>query len=276
MRRARINRLFRANGRCVILAFDHGLFGEPSWLAGLEEMPTVISGHAAEHPDGMTLPSGSARLLQSVKDHHKPSLLLRADCTDAYLSARSSQPYAHALNSIVDRAVALDAACVVAALVTFPGQATLTRDCFASIDALRARCDPVGMPLMVEILAMTDNDGVPLVQTAATEIAPLVRQAMELGADIIKADPTLPVDHFAEIIEAAAGVPVLASGGIKASDVEVLERTAALMHSGASGIAYGRNVMWAKQPTLMTRALLRIVHDDCSAAQALASAGLST
>ena len=88
----------------------------------------------------------------------------------------------------------------------------------------------------------------------------LVRLAMELGADVIKADPTEPVEDFAKLVDVAAGIPVLASGGIKASDSEVLARTAALMKAGASGIAYGRNVMWAERPTAMTRALVAIVH----------------
>ena len=61
-------------------------------------------------------------------------------------------------------------------------------------------------------------------------------------------------------MEVAAGIPVLASGGIKAADEVVLARTAALMQAGASGIAYGRNVMWAARPTAMTRALTKIVH----------------
>lgn len=34
------------------------------------------------------------------------------------------------------------------------------------------------------------------------------------------------------------------------------------MKAGASGIAYGRNVMWAERPTAMPRALTEIVHAD--------------
>ena len=129
-----------------------------------------------------------------------------------------------------------------------------------NVDLLRSQCDAVGMPLMIEILAMTDNAGVPSIDTSVAAIAPLVRLAMELGADIIKADPTEPVEEFAKLVEVAAGIPVLASGGIKAADEVVLARTAALMKAGASGIAYGRNVMWAERPTDMTRALTKIVH----------------
>ena len=259
-RLARLNRLFGADGRCAILSFDHGLFGEPSWLTGLWDLSDILRTHAAAGPDGMTLPTGGARLLQAIPDRHKPALLLRADTTNAYLGTHPQLVYDLPLAQIVQRAVMLDAVCVVSSLLTFPGHEQLTRDCCVNVDALRSQCDAVGMPLMIEILAMTDNAGVPLVETSVAAIAPLVRLAMELGADVIKADPTEPIEDFAKLVDVAAGIPVLASGGIKASDSEVLARTAALMKAGASGIAYGRNVMWAERPTAMTRALVAIVH----------------
>jgi fructose-bisphosphate aldolase, class I len=273
MRNPRLNRLFGANSRCVILSFDHGLFGEPNWLTGLEDMPKVIAEHAAARPDGMTLPPGSAALLQSLPSRDKPNLLMRADVTNAYLGDRPASMHAYGLADAVQRAVRLDVVAVVAALLIYPGESDLTRQCFANLDALRAQCEVVGMPLLVEILSMTDNEGIPLVQTGVANIAPLVRQAMELGADIIKADPTVPSGDFTKIIDAAAGVPVLASGGIPAPDAEVLQRTSDLMDAGASGIAYGRNVMWAEHPTSMTRALFQIVHAGMSVPEAIEIAG---
>ena len=257
---ARLNRLLGADRRCAILSFDHGLFGEPSWLAGLWDLPTILREQAAAGPDGMTLPSGSARLLQAIPERHKPALLLRADTSNAYLGSHPQMVYDLPLAQIVHRAVLLDAVCVVSSLLTFPGHEQLTRDCCVNVDLLRSQCDAVGMPLMIEILAMTDNAGVPSIDTRVATLAPLVRLAMELGADVIKADPTDPVEEFAKLVEVAAGIPVLARGGIKAADAVVLARTAALMQAGASGIAYGRNVMWAERPTDMTRALTKIVH----------------
>ena len=261
-RPVRLNRLFRADGRCVILSFDHGLFAEPAWLDGLRDLPQIIRTHAAEEPDGMTLPTGGARHLQAIADRRKPALLLRADTSNAYLASHPKVLYDLPLEHVVQRAVTLDAVCVVSSLLTFPGQEQLTRDCCVNLDRLRSHCDAVGMPLMIEILAMTDNAGVPLIETASNAIAPLVRLAMELGADVIKADPTEPAEDFTQLVEVAAGVPVLASGGIKAPDRVILERTAALIKAGASGIAYGRNVMWAERPTAMTRALDNIVHGE--------------
>ncbi|MDA0822776.1 MAG: hypothetical protein O3C28_10165 [Proteobacteria bacterium] len=83
------------------------------------------------------------------------------------MGKRPAQLGAHRLDNAVARAVALDAVCVVAALLTYPDQPELSRERFANLDALRHASDVAGMPLMVEILAMTDNCGVPLVETDA-------------------------------------------------------------------------------------------------------------
>ena len=43
-------------------------------------------------------------------------------------------------------------------------------------------------------------------------------QACELGADIIKADPTDDVSIYHKVIQTAAGIPVLVRGGGRATD----------------------------------------------------------
>ena len=63
---------------------------------------------------------------------------------------------------------------------------------------------------------------------------------------------------------------MLVRGGGKAPDHEVLQRTEALIQQGAAGIVYGRNVIQHPHPAGMTRALLAIVHDGATTAQAAA------
>ena len=91
-------------------------------------------------------------------------------------------------------------------------------------------------------------------------ILPLVRQAVELGADIIKADPCDEVGQYHRVVEIAGGIPVLVRGGGKAADQEILLRTWLLMQQGVRGIVYGRNVVQHANPAGMTRALMAIVH----------------
>ncbi|HEY5813273.1 MAG TPA: hypothetical protein VIT23_11550, partial [Terrimicrobiaceae bacterium] len=100
------------------------------------------------------------------------------------------------------------------------------------------------------------------------KILPLVRQAVELGADIIKADPTDDVNLYHKVIEVAGEIPVLVRGGGKAPDEEILERTEALVQQGAAGIVYGRNVIQHQNPAGMTKALMAIVHEGADATAA--------
>jgi fructose-bisphosphate aldolase, class I len=146
---------------------------------------------------------------------------------------------------------------VVVNLLLLPDQPDLPRACVRNVSALRAACDPVGMPLMVEQLVMKDGYGV---DGDADKIVPLVRQATELGADVIKADPTDDVADYHRVVQAAGGRPVLVRGGGRVSDEEVLKRTKALMAQGAAGIVYGRNVIQHPDPAAMTRALMAVVH----------------
>lgn len=97
----------------------------------------------------------------------------------------------------------------------------------------------------------------------------LVRQAVELGADVIKADPTDDISQYHKVIEAASGIPVLVRGGGRVSDAEILERTEAVMAQGASGIVYGRNVIQHDRPAAITRALMAVVHEGASPSEAL-------
>jgi DhnA family fructose-bisphosphate aldolase class Ia len=119
---------------------------------------------------------------------------------------------------------------------------------------------------------MQDNtkSGGYMVDGTLEKILPLVRQAVELGADIIKADPCDNPLEYHKVIEIAGDIPVLVRGGGRVSDKEILERTFELMQQGASGIVYGRNVIQHAKPTLMTKALMAIVHDNAKPDQALA------
>jgi DhnA family fructose-bisphosphate aldolase class Ia len=95
-----------------------------------------------------------------------------------------------------------------------------------------------------------------------------VRQAVELGADIIKADPTDDVSLYNQVIRTAGNIPVLVRGGGKASQQEILQRTVELMNQGARGIVYGRNIIQHADPGGITRALMAIVHEGVSASEA--------
>jgi DhnA family fructose-bisphosphate aldolase class Ia len=78
------------------------------------------------------------------------------------------------------------------------------------------------------------------------------------------------VSIYHKVIEVAGSVPVLVRGGGKVSDREILQRTAALLAQGASGIVYGRNIIQHANPAAITKALMGMVHDGLSVDRALA------
>jgi fructose-bisphosphate aldolase, class I len=252
----RLNRLFAADGRCFDVAVDHGLINHVSFLSGIEDIGSAIATLVEAAPDAIQLSPGQARLLQSIPGP-KPALVLRADVANVYAEQLPRTLYSELFEDAVGSALRLDAACVVVNLLVLPDQPELHRDCVRNVSALRAACEPVGMPLMVEPLVMKDGYGV---DGDVDRIVAIVRQATELGADVIKADPTDGVADYHRVIEAAGGRPVLVRGGGRVGDEEVLARTRALMEQGAAGIVYGRNVIQHPDPAGMTRALMAIVH----------------
>jgi DhnA family fructose-bisphosphate aldolase class Ia len=122
---------------------------------------------------------------------------------------------------------------------------------------------------MIEPLVFRPNDqaGGYQVDGDLDKILPLVRQAVELGADVIKADPTDDPNVYHKVIQTAR-VPVLVRGGGKANDLEVLHRSEQLIDQGASGLVYGRNIIQHPNPSGMTKALMAIVHENAKANEA--------
>jgi fructose-bisphosphate aldolase, class I len=268
---ARLNRLFAPDGKCFDVAIDHGFFNESSFLGGIENLDVAIKTVVNANPDAIQLPPGGAKLLQAIPGRAKPSLVLRTDIANVYGQQLPSKLISILIDRAVEQAVSLDAACVVVNLLQLPNQPELYEACLKNIGQLKPLCERNGMPLMVEPLVMQDNSasGGYMVNGNIDLIMPLVRQAMELGADIIKADPTTNIAEYHRVIEIACGVPVLVRGGGRTPDEEILSRTYHLMQQGAKGIVYGRNVIQHRNPAGMTRALMSIVHEEMTSEQAM-------
>jgi fructose-bisphosphate aldolase, class I len=272
----RLNRLFHpGSGRCLDVAVDHGFFGEPSFLTGIEDMRSAVDTLIAAAPDAIQLTPGQAPLLQARAGKDKPALVLRTDVANVYGNPLDSHLFSRHFPDAVEQAVRLDAVCVVANLLQLPGRPEVWEACITSIMALRAECTRYGMPLMVEPLVMRDNTvaGGYMVDGDTRKIVALVRQARELGADLIKADPSDELDEYHRVVEVAGDVPVLVRGGGKVDDAELLRRTAAVLAQGARGIVYGRNIIQHRDPAGITRALMAMLHEDASPEKALSLVG---
>ncbi|KHK97746.1 aldolase [Microbacterium mangrovi] len=270
----RLNRLFNpASGRALDVAVDHGFFGEPSFLGGIERMSHVLDVLVEANPDAVQLTMGQAAKLQSRPGRHKPALVMRTDVANVYGNPLDEHIFSHHLPHAIEEAVRLDAVAVCANLMQLPGRPEIREANILSIMELRREATRFGMPLMIEPLVMQDNaaaGGGYMVDGDLDKIVALVRQAAELGADLIKADPCDDIAQYHRVIEVADGVPVLVRGGGRVDDRTLLERTARVLDAGASGIVYGRNVVQHENPAGITAALMGILHDGLSVDAALA------
>jgi fructose-bisphosphate aldolase, class I len=272
MKLFKLNRLFnKKSANCFDVAIDHGFFNEPSFLKGIENVEKAIKILIDAKPDAIQLTVGQAHYLQSIPGKDKPTLVLRTDVANVYGNQLPRTLFSRMIEQGVEQAIRLDAACVVVNIFRIPDEPEITDQCIQNILKLKPLCDLYAMPLMIEPLVFRPNNqgGGYMVDGDFEKIIPLVRQAVELGADIIKADPTDDINQYHKVIETAGKIPVLVRGGGKASDEDILNRTASLMQQGARGIVYGRNVIQHSNPAGMTKALMSIVHDGTKPSDAI-------
>ena len=238
MKSFRLNRLFNAqSGRCFDVAIDHGFFNQPGFLQGIEDMPKVLQILVDAAPDAIQLTVGQARHLQNIRGRQKPSLVLRTDVANVYGKELPKAAFSLMIEDTMLQAVRHDAACVCVNLFQIPGAPEVHAQCVANILKLKPQADYYGMPMMVEPLVFQPNEkaGGYMVDGDLTKIMHLVRQAVELGADVIKADPTDDVSVYHKVIETAGGIPVLAAARPYDDEVPVL-----VIGDGRIGLIAGR------------------------------------
>lgn len=126
-------------------------------------------------------------------------------------------------------------------------------------------CREFGMPLIAMMYPrgenIKDEHDVEVVKIAA-------RVAAELGADIVKTNWTGDPDSFKEVVEGCMA-PVIIAGGEKAGVKGILEITKQSIEVGGEGVAYGRNVFQADDPTKVVKALYLIVHKNYEVEEAM-------
>jgi len=101
-----------------------------------------------------------------------------------------------------------------------------------------------------------------------------VRDAAELGAYIVKTKWTGESDSFSEVVEVCMA-PVIIAKGVKAGINELLEITKQSIDVGGVGVAYGRNVFQADNPTKVVKELYLIVQENYEVEEAIKVTNIS-
>jgi len=131
-------------------------------------------------------------------------------------------------------------------------------------------CREYGMPLIAMMYPrgqnIKDEYDVGVVKIVA-------RVAAELGADLVKTNWPGDPDSFKQVVDGCM-VPVIIAGGEKKGIKGILEITKESVDVGGAGVAYGRNVFQAENPTSVVKALCLIVHKNYDVDEAIKESGL--
>ena len=249
----RLGRIFRQNGKTVIVAMDHGL--GTNVVPSMNDPGSIISRLVKGGADAVLAGYGLAR---AFSEELKPTgLILRVDGGNSSLSSFQTG------NKILGPKDALKEGADGLACMGFPG-AVNEIDTLRNISEAAAESHFWGLPLLAEMLP--GGFGSEPAKTVET-IKIAARIGAELGADIIKTSFTGSVAEFRSVVDGCFK-PVVVLGGAKVENLrELFEVIEKAMEAGARGVAIGRNVWKHQDPEAVTAALVEIVHEERGASE---------
>lgn len=96
-------------------------------------------------------------------------------------------------------------------------------------------------------------------KSKTTLMAYATRVGLEIGADIIKTPPVGNIDELKWAVKSAGKAKVVAAGGLKKDESELISQIKKYMEAGFSGLAIGRNVWQHKNPHEITQKIKKVI-----------------
>ena len=249
----RLSRIFKEpSGKTFIVAMDHAVTRGP--LPGLTDPVNVVRDVVAGGADAIMMHEGAAKKSYQIF-RGKAALVLKISGATRIGPDISY----HVPVSSVEHAVKLGADGV--AVTLFVGSSH-EPEMLSNLGKIAIDCEGNGMPLLAIMYPLgkereEDKFDVDKVKVAA-------RLGAELGADVIKTYYTGSAETFREVVKSCP-VPVVIAGGPKLKSVtDVFQRIEGALQAGAAGVTFGRNVWQYENPTAMTRAIAKMVHEKAS------------
>jgi putative autoinducer-2 (AI-2) aldolase len=245
----RISKIIKPeNGRCVMLAVDHGYFLGPTEKL---EVPQKTIEPLLPYIDSIMLTRGVLRT--SLPPISNVPIVLRVSGATSIIGEDLSN---ETITTSIEDAIRLNVSCL--ALSIFVGS-KYEHQTLSNLATLVDNGQKYGIP----ILAVTAV-GKEMVRDARY-LGLACRIAGELGAHVVK---TYYCENFEKVIEGCP-VPVIIAGGKKlANEIDVLELTFNAINEGASGVDMGRNIWQSDHPIAMIKAVRSIVHEGFSIKEA--------
>jgi len=244
----RLNRIFRPDGRALIVAFDHGMIDGPA--KGMEQPAKTLEKIVTGGADAILTSYGTAT--RFAKEIASLGLILRLDGGGTKLGDMGQGGLFYTIGD------ALRAGADAVAVSAFPG-APDEAESLGRLAQVIGEAHAWGIPVMGEMVPGGFDS--PDHMRTAESIAIAARVGAELGSDWMK----IPYADGFEQVTTGCYVPAVILGGAKkGSERTMLENIHAALGVGAVGVAIGRNIFQADDPTAMTAAVAALIHQDAS------------
>lgn len=245
----RMQRIFKEDGKTVMLAVDHGYFLGP--VSRLEDLRKTIE-PLIPYADSLMITRGALR--NCIDPKYNIPIVLRVSGGNSIIGKDLSD---EGLTVSFEDAARLNVSAV--ALSIYVG----TDHEHQTLINL-ARLIDEGQKYGIPVLAVTAV-GKELEKRDARYLSLSCRIAAELGANIVK---TYYCEKFEEVIKSCP-VPVVIAGGPKLkNELDVLKIAYEAMAQGARGVDMGRNIWQSRWPVAVISAVRSIVHEKASVKKA--------
>ncbi|MHA1683848.1 MAG: 2-amino-3,7-dideoxy-D-threo-hept-6-ulosonate synthase [Promethearchaeota archaeon] len=252
-KKVRLERIMnRRTGNTVIIPMDHGVTVGP--IAGLEDLPEMVNKVADGGADAVL-----GHLFVPFYGHRgygrDIGLIIHLSASSMY----AIDPNQKTIVTDVEEAIKVGADGISIHInIGAENEPQQLRD----LGMVSKQCRHWGFPLLAMLYPRGPNvkseHGVDEVKLAA-------RLGAELGADIVKTNYTGDIDSFKEVVRGCPA-PIIIAGGPRIEGIKKLLQTVEdAISAGARGVAFGRNIFQSKDPALLTRALVKIVHEKYTA-----------
>ena len=242
----RVSKIIRPeDGRCVMLAVDHGYFLGPT--EGLE-LPCRTIQPLLSHADSLMITRGVLRT--SVNPNTDVPIVLRVSGGSSIVGEDLSN---ESITTSIEDAIKLNATCLALSIFV---ASKYEHQTLTALSKLVDEGEKYGIP----VLAVTAV-GKEMARDARY-LGLACRIAAELGAHVVK---TYYCENFERVVEGCP-VPVVIAGGKKLSkEIDALELAYNAIEHGAVGVDMGRNIWQSDHPVAMIKAIRAIVHNNSDA-----------
>jgi fructose-bisphosphate aldolase / 2-amino-3,7-dideoxy-D-threo-hept-6-ulosonate synthase len=232
----RMRRLFRADGRMLLVAMDHAGFLGPARGLDLPTMAAVVKAGV----DAVMTTFGTARRVSQ-----QPAIIGQAALVVS-LDINAVEPEEQVLNAL---RLGADSVKVLAA--------SGDKSQWTNLQRYALVCECWGLPFQAEVIPGGFDKPT---EHTPDNIARVTRQAAEMGADYVKTLYTGDPESMRRVVEGAT-VPVIILGGDRAPDDQTLiGQVSQALEAGVAGLAFGRNIWSHKEPAAIAARLIEVIH----------------